>query len=463
MTAWGSALAMALGFGLPVAAAENPAPFNPVTTRAIGANRTADRPEYAHLLQETARTNGWSAIESVDWLDAGVSSRLRYEIRDNDYRTPNLVSDDALFSQTLVYLGVHDVIDPLRFAGEFEDARRMMSEQPKIPNEANYTEVLQAHADLHFDNVVNDQPLTAMAGRMTFDAVDRRLIARNRFRNAITAFDGFRVRLGQERKPWEVDAFALRPVNRDVENFDESFNNAWLYGVTGYWRAASPGIEIEPYWLYLDQYARQGIPLQRHLNTFGVHAFGRWDAGKWDYDVSLAGQVGETRNLPTRAWAAHAEVGYSWKLPWKPRLGAWMNYASGDRDPTDGVQQRFDPMFGANFAFYGYSGYFSWQNLMDPAVRFSVQPTERLRAELIYRSYWLASDKDAWVRGLRIDPTGNSGSFIGQELDLRVSYPIWRFFEVEVVYAHFFPGEFVANTGPDPQSDFTYLQGTIRF
>ena len=87
-----------------------------------------------------------------------------------------------------------------------------------------------------------------------------------------------------------------------------------------------------------------------------------------------------------------------------------MNYASGDRDPTDGVQQRFDPMFGANFAFYGYSGYFSWQNLMDPAVRFSVQPTERLRAELIYRSYWLASDKDAWVRGLRIDPTGNSGA-----------------------------------------------------
>lgn len=439
------------------------ADFRPVTTRAVGANRVSDRPDYARLLSETARTNGWTAIESVDWLDVGVQSRFRYEIRENDYRTPGLLSDDALFNQSLVYLGVHDVLDPLRVAGEFMDSRRMLSDRVSVPNEENYREVLQAHVDLHFEDVTPGQPLTAMVGRMTFDAVDRRLIARNRFRNVINAFDGFRVRWGEDKKPWELDAFVVRPVERSVEYFDESYNSSWLYGVTGYYRAASPGIELEPYWLLLDQNARQGIPLERYLNTFGLHAFGRWDDDHWDYDVSLAGQVGETRGLPQRAWAAHAETGYSWKVPWKPRLALWINYATGDQDPTDDTQQRFDPLFGATFAFYGYSGYFSWQNTINPSIRFSVQPTERLRAEAIFRANWLASDKDAWVRGLRIDPTGNSGSFVGQEIDLRLAYPVWRWMELELVYAHFFPGEFVAETGPDPGSDFIYLQTVLRF
>lgn len=438
-------------------------PFAPVTTRAVGANRSPDRPAYAHPLQETARTNGWSAMEAVDWLDAGVNARFRYEIRDADYRTPGLVNDDALFSQTLVYLGIRNVVDPLRLAGEFQDSRRMLSDRLSTPNEENYTEVIQAHADLYFADALDGQSLTAMAGRMTMDVVDRRLVARNRFRNAITSFDGFRFRLGEEKKPWEVDAFAMRPVERNTDGFDESNNSSWLYGVTGYWRAGSPGIEVEPYWLWLDQKARQGVPLQRSLHTFGFHVFGLWDEGHWDYDGSFAGQLGETRNLPQRAWAAHAESGYTWKVPWRPRLGLWMNYASGDHDPGDGMQQRFDPLFGATFAAYGYTGYFTWQNIMDPAIRFSVQPTDRLRAELIYRGYWLASDRDAWVRGLRIDRSGTSGSFIGQELDLRVTYPFWRWLEGEIVYAHFFPGGFVANTGPDPGSNFTYIQATLKF
>ena len=262
---------LAIGGANSVRAAE----FKPVTTRAVGANRVSDRPDYAKLLQETARTNGWEAIESVDWLDAGVNSRFRYELRENDYRTPGLVSDDALFTQTLVYLGIRKAVDPLRFAGEFMDSRRMLSERISIPNEENFREVLQAHADLHFENGIDGQPLTLMAGRMAFDAVDRRLIARNRFRNVISSFDGFRVRLGEDRSPWEVDAFAMRPVERNIEYFDESYNSSWLYGVTGYWRAGSPHVEIEPYWLFLNQEARQGIPLQRQLHTFGLHAFGQ--------------------------------------------------------------------------------------------------------------------------------------------------------------------------------------------
>ncbi|NDH69672.1 MAG: hypothetical protein EBY22_17605, partial [Gammaproteobacteria bacterium] len=37
---------------------------------------------------------------------------------------------------------------------------------------------------------------------MAFDAVDRRLITRNRNRNTTNTFDGFRLRLGDETLPW---------------------------------------------------------------------------------------------------------------------------------------------------------------------------------------------------------------------------------------------------------------------
>lgn len=438
-------------------------PFQPARTRAVAANPSPDIPEYAHPLEDLSKSVGWDAVKGVDWLDVGINSRLRYENRENDYSSPRLISDDAFYNQTLVYLGVREVIDPLRLAGEFQDARRALTDRPPSASEQDHTDALQAHADLYFKEAMGGQSLDLTAGRMTLDLVDRRLVSRTRFNNVINSFDGFRVRLGDERKPWEVNVIAVSPVERNVNEFDERLNNIWMYGVTGAWRSASPAFQFEPFWLYLDQNAERTAPLERTLNTFGFHAFGLWNARTWDYDVSLVGQIGETRGLPQRAWAAHAEVGYTWRVPWRPRVAVWLNYASGDHDPGDGVQQRFDPLFGATFAFYGYSGYFNWQNIVEPSIRFSAQPTEKLRTEIIYRGYALASAKDAWVRGLRIDPSGTSGSFIGQELDVRVAYPIWRFFEVEVVYAHFFPGEFVANTGPSPQSNFTYLQGTLRF
>jgi len=74
---------LAIGDVNPVLAAE----FKPVITRAVGANRVSDRPDCIKLLQETARTNDWEATGLVDWLDAGVNSRFRCELRENDCRT----------------------------------------------------------------------------------------------------------------------------------------------------------------------------------------------------------------------------------------------------------------------------------------------------------------------------------------------------------------------------------------
>jgi len=427
--------------------------LKPITTRSVAANRVAERPEYAH-----------SFSDEVSWLDVGLESRTRYEHRWNDYSSLGLITDDALVTRNLIYLGIKNAIDPLRFSFELEDARRFLSDRTDNPNIENELELLQAYAQLHFDHVIGDAALSLSFGRMAFDWADRRLISRNRNRNTITAFDGLRLRLGDETAPWEVDAIAVRPVDRDIDDLDESSDNATLYGLAGYWRGWSPHLVLEPYWLWLDQSDSRGIPVQRYLHTVGLHAFGQWgDKSAWDYDLSLAGQWGETMGDDHRAWAAHLESGHTWSTAWKPRLALWFNYASGDDSAQDGSNERFDPLYGATYAFYGYSSYFSWQNMMNPAVRLSLQPAKKLKCELIHRAIWLASDTDTWVRGLRRDRTGSSGDFVGQETDVRLVWQVCKNFDLDLAYAHFWPGSFVDSTGRAPQGDFIQIAGTLRF
>lgn len=417
-------------------------------TKAVAANRVASVPDYVFAFEE-----------EIEWIHFGIDSRSRFDIRDQDYRDAELVSEGAFFQRSLVYLGAPGLLGPLGLATEFEDSRRALGHANASPNEVNPTEVLQAYGELRFDDAFGGDPVSLRLGRMAFDSADRRLISRNRYRNTINAFDGARLRIGDESSPIEWDAFTLRPVNRSVDDLDESSEESLLHGLTGYVRTFSPRVLIEPYWLLSDQAADGG----KQLHTGGVHTYGRIGRSSWDYDFDFVGQWGESGGLGHRAWAAHAEIGHSWDHPWEPRLGAWLNFASGDRDAGDSTSGRFDPLYGATFAFYGYSGYFSWQNIVNPALRLSFQPMENLRCEIIHRGIWLASEDDAWVRASRQDLLGSSGRYVGQELDLRAAWQATRHLEIEAVYSCFFPGGFVDQSGPSPESHFGYLAATLRF
>jgi hypothetical protein len=456
-TAFGVVLCAA--FWVPVCsdASEGEPAWKPVLSQSVSVNRVIDVPEYARPLGS-----------GVSHLDFGLESRWRYESRQNDYSSPALDSDDALVSRSLLYIGLKEVIDPLRFAFELQDARRFLSDRAPDPRVSDYIEPIQALAQLYFPQTLAEMPLRLSFGRMTLDAVDRRLITRNRNRNTINTFDGLRLRLGDETKLWEVESFALRPMLRNVEcikKLDKEADDVSLYGLIGYLRELSPGMVLEPYWLWLDQRRAPELALRRNLHTLGLHAYGQWGhSHAWDYDLSVAGQFGEAQSLKHRAFAAHAELGHTFIAPYSPRLAAWLNYASGDKNARDSVDNRFDPLFGASYAFYGYTSYFVWQNVVNPSLRFSVQPAKTLRCELIYRAYWLASSVDEWARGgNRRDATGRSGSFVGQELDARVVWQISKHLEMDASYGHFMPGGFVKATGAARAAHLLQVATTLRF
>jgi hypothetical protein len=101
--------------------------------------------------------------------------------------------------------------------------------------------------------------------------------------------------------------------------------------------------------------------------------------------------------------------------------------------------------------------------MLNPALRLSFAPAQNFKCEIMHRAFWLASDTDAWVRGLRRDRSGASGDFIGQETDVRLVWQVNKYFNLDLAYAHFWPGSFVANTGRAPQGDFIQMAGTLRF
>ncbi|HNO79563.1 MAG TPA: alginate export family protein [Phycisphaerae bacterium] len=435
-----------------------PAPTNVAKSKSPATNRVSDRPGYAKSFDRFTEDGDMS------WLDFGIEQRTRFELR-HEFFGNDGESDERFMLRSRAYLGVREVLDPLRFGFEFQDSRAYGSRDDETTADVNQTELLQAFGELYFKDALGaDQPLSFRVGRMSFDAVDRRLFARNRFRNTTNAFDGFRIRMGDDQSPWELDVFAFQPVERRQRHFDHGDDERWIYGINGYWRGWSPYLTLEPYYFILDEDRKGYDRVDREIHTLGLHGFGLIGETGFDYDFNVAFQFGETEFANHRAFAMHGEIGYSWPHPWKPRAAFMIDYASGDDDPDDAEDKRFDRLFGAAHTFYGYSDIFRWQNTINPAVYISVRPTKRLHLEGYYRTYWLASDTDAWVGPGISDSTGWSGDFVGQEIDLRARYKLCDNANLDLGYAYFMPADFVQNaTDTTDDSDFFYVQMVWTF
>ncbi|MFM7607023.1 MAG: alginate export family protein, partial [Prosthecobacter sp.] len=69
-------------------------------------------------------------LKQATWLDLGLDYRFRYEYREDDIRRAENGLDDPFLHRTRAYIGIHDALDPFRFAMEMQDARRYHSRYP---------------------------------------------------------------------------------------------------------------------------------------------------------------------------------------------------------------------------------------------------------------------------------------------------------------------------------------------
>lgn len=442
----------------PVSTPAPAAKDGPRTSKAFGTRLETEPPSYVRRLDQM----GIPAFADLKGLDFGLEQRTRFEYR-SDSRRPELIDDEQFLLRSRVYIGVREVLDPFRFAVEFQDARQFHSDYPDRDRDVDEADFLQAFVELHFANALGeDVPVAFRAGRMTLEYVDRRLVGRNRWRNTVNSFDGFRLRLGQPASDFQVDVFAVQPVQLLMVRPNRPDEERWFYGIVGAWRGWSDVATFEPYYLISDEDRKNRTQADREIHTLGMHVFGPIGDTPFDYDIDAAYQFGEDGTRRQRAFAASGELGYTFAHSWKPRLSIATLYASGDRNPNDDISERFDRLFEVTHP-YSTTDLFSWQNVISPKLRLSARPTKKLSFDASYGAYWLASDSDAWVTPSLRDKSGRSGDFLGQELELRVRYLLDPQIELEAGYSHFLTGPFAHNLDAPGDLDMFYVQTTLHF
>jgi hypothetical protein len=192
-----------------------------------------------------------------------------------------------------------------------------------------------------------------------------------------------------------------------------------------------------------------------------------------DYEIETTWQFGKRGVTDHFAYFQHLDLGYMFNVRWTPRLLFHFDYASGDRQPGDSQDGGFDTLFGArNFEYMPTSiwGPFYRTNLMSPGGRLILTPSPSWILEVKVRAWYLAQAKDFFGQsGLR-DPTGNSGTSLGQDMQLRARWAFNKNLDFDAGYVHWFKGSYFDSpvilaempTGGNKDSDYFYFQMRIR-
>lgn len=320
-----------------------------------------------------------------------------------------------------------------RLVVEMLDARQYLQDSGSSINKTmvNPFDILQAHLRRDARELIPGGNSMVRVGRETLDLGNRRLIARNAFRNTINSFTGIDW-LWSAEGGGSVRAFYFLPVRRlfegtaalrenDLEWDTQSFDQQ-LYGFYGEHPRLPGEVRVEAYYLRLKE--ESGYDLRdRQLHSPGVRIFRAPKAGQWDFEWESTYQFGQSRlgtdlrlsPLDHEAFLEHFTLGFTFETPWQPRVSVRYDYASGDSDPTDGDNGRFDTLFGARRFEFGTTGIYgsvSRANLNSPDYSISVKPRLDFDLSLSQSLLWLAEARDGLAGAGVRDFGGGLRSFV---------------------------------------------------
>ncbi len=423
-----------------------------------------------------------TATHLPDWIDLGFENRTRFESYDHPWRANQAIgggSTDAqlaLRSRARIGLGGNG---PFRFLFEGQDARALSNDEPgdfKNVTTVNQFDILQLLGSLTINNVLGSGLRTDLHfGRMTMDFGMRRFVARNDFRNTTNAFDGVHWQIG-EGQTWRFRAFLVEPVLRKFEQPDEQTAKSVFWGA--YVESAHlPWFNANAYYFGLNDQQLQNKNLHRTYSTFGLRLFKSPAINEFDYEFEGAVQTGHLGTVDHFAYNPNVEAGYTFNLPWTPRFLAQYAYASGTRTPGGSQDGNFDVLFGArNFDLNatGIWGPFFRSNISSPGWRLILKPEENLLLTVKQRFWYLAEATAVFVGSGLQDPTGGSGNYLGNDVQLRAQWaPLWAMrqnLDFDFGYIHWFKGSYFDSpailaqmpAGGNKDSDYFYASVRVR-
>ena len=406
-------------------------------------------------------------------LDVGGEYWMRFHHEFNRRGRMLGRSNDFLLQRTRVY-------GDLRYRGwfrayvEYIDATSELERLTPRPVDENRSDMSGLFADVLLSSDFFGGELTVRCGRQHILYGAQRLMTPAWWANVTAPYDG--VQLLWNRDDWDVKAFWVRPipltqhVNND-HNFDSPDQSQQGAGVYATWREAKDHT-VDLFFMWRGESDPRVRAEDGTLGGFQFSTLGaRWDArhGNWQWEFEGGYQFGKYSRDTHSAGYLTVMGGYEFaRLPWRPQVRVYYDWASGDANPNDGRHGTFDQWFyPQSHQYLGLFDVIGRKNVDAWNFRLTAKPHDRVTLRVSYHIFHLDKSRDALYNNfgvpIRRDTTGASGSDVGKEIDVTVHAQLTQHASFLFGYSHLFSGNFLAATGNGDDGRFAYSLFLYRF
>lgn len=401
------------------------------------------------------------------YLSIGGRTRARFEAWDNfGFGAPANDSDEFLLWRAFLHADFH-LGENLRV---FVEGKTAQSTDRDLPGgrrtlDVDSLELQQAFADITFD-LSGSATLTLRPGRQELLFGKQRLVSPLPWGNTLRHWDG--VSAIYKRDGFKAHAFWTEFVPTDKYRFNTADTERDFYGLytTTAIEEIDGGLDLYYLGFHNQSVAFNGTAGDEERHTLGGRLFGKFGDGLFDYDLEGAYQFGEVGAGDVSAYFIAAQLGFTPEdIDWNPRFYVGFDYASGDDSPGGDVET-FNQLFPLGHAYFGFIDTVGRQNIIDASTGVRFKPTDKLTAGVDAHFFFRAEESDALYNaggGVVRAPGGSTSNEVGAEIDLTLNYQLNRNTTIGAGYSHFFPGEFIEETGEGDAIDFFYTQIIITF
>jgi hypothetical protein len=186
----------------------------------------------------------------------------------------------------------------------------------------------------------------------------------------------------------------------------------------------------------------------------------------FDYNLEPVYQLGTFGQNGINAWTVATETGFTFSLPWTPRVAVRADVASGGRHPNGGELNTFNPLFprgayfGPKLTMFGPFNFFD----VHPILMFSPLPNVSCDLDTVW--FWRESlDDGIYLIGgpLLRRGTPRDARYIGNQINFELRWALDLHTTIAINLAGFRTGAFLRDTGPSDDVAFSNVGITYRF
>ncbi|MEK8022199.1 MAG: alginate export family protein [Candidatus Hydrogenedentota bacterium] len=395
----------------------------------------------------------------TDKLSIGGEVRARTESRQNfDLNETRDDENSFTFLRTRVNFKL-DATDDISAYIQFQDARTF-GDEPSTVNDDASVDLRQGYFDVRKLWGTN---AAVRVGRQELSYGSERLIGALDWSNVGRSFDAVKFTAPVGKMSFDLFGATLTESNAN----DNDLN---LFGLVGTYKDTP--VTFMPY-IFYKRDGRGNFVSERNafdtgkLDQYTAGAYGIWKVTPdLTLDAEGAIQFGTQSSDDIKAWAAHVQGAYRLMAKHDVTVSLEGNWATGDKNATDGKREGFDNLYPTNHKFYGYADFFQWSNLENYRAGISFKPWASTTVAADYHIFRLNTPADAWrnafggvVRAARTFTSEN----IGDEIDVTIKHKYRDHMDFLAGYSILLGDQVMTASNQKENAQFWYLQSRMFF